>query len=150
VVSREGKDMQVQFVASVSVIAPDPAASRRLYLDTLGLPLEQRGEYYASERIPGTKHFGVWPLAEAAQACYGAADWPRDVPVPQASIEFEVADADAVAEAARELERNGYTLLHSARTEPWGQTVARMLSAEGLIIGLSFAPALHEGTAPRI
>ena len=32
--------MDVQFVASVSVIAPDPAASRRLYVETLGLPLE--------------------------------------------------------------------------------------------------------------
>jgi catechol 2,3-dioxygenase-like lactoylglutathione lyase family enzyme len=148
VISPKGKDMQVQFIASVSVIAPDPAVSRRLYADTLGLPLEQRGEYYASERIPGTKHFGVWPLTEAAQACYGAADWPRDVPVPQASIEFEVADAVAVAEAARELEGNGYTLLHSARTEPWGQTVARMLSDEGLIVGLSFAPSLHEATDP--
>ena len=27
--------------------------------------------------------------------------------------------------------------------EPWGQTVARMLSDEGLIVGLSFAPALR-------
>jgi hypothetical protein len=76
VISRKGKDMQVQFIASISVIAPDPAASRRFYLDTLGLSLEQRGDYYASEDIPGTKHFGVWPFTEAAQACYGAADWP--------------------------------------------------------------------------
>jgi catechol 2,3-dioxygenase-like lactoylglutathione lyase family enzyme len=148
VISRKGKDMQVQFIASISVIAPDPVASRRLYLDTLGLPLEQRGDYYASERIPGSKHFGVWPLTEAAQACYGAADWPRNVPIPQASIEFEVADVDAVTEAARELEANGYALLHAARTEPWGQTVARMLSNEGLIVGLSFAPSLHDATTP--
>ncbi|MGZ4506362.1 MAG: VOC family protein [Blastococcus sp.] len=147
-ISRKGNDMQVQFIASISVIAPDPAASRRLYLDTLGLPLEQRGDYYASERIPGSKHFGVWPLSEAAQACYGTADWPSDVPVPQASIEFEVADADSVADAAREREGNGYTLLHPARTEPWGQTVARMLSDEGLVVGLSFAPALHGATDP--
>ncbi|MGZ4607233.1 MAG: VOC family protein [Blastococcus sp.] len=147
-ISRKGNDMQVQFIASISVIAPDPAASRRLYLDTLGLPLEQRGDYYASERIPGSKHFGVWPLSEAAQACYGTADWPSDVPVPQASIEFEVADTDSVADAARELEGNGYTLLHPARTEPWGQTVARMLSDEGLVVGLSFAPALHGATDP--
>ena len=68
------------------------------------------------------------------------------MPIPQASIEFEVVDATAVAEAARELEGNGYTLLHPARTEPWGQTVARMLSDEGLIVGLSFAHSLHEAT----
>lgn len=137
--------MQVQFVTSVAVVAPDPAASRRLYVDTLGLPLERLdGEYYASERVPGSKHFGVWPLAQAAQACYGTQEWPRDVRVPQASIEFELADADAVAAGARELEASGYTLLHGSRTEPWGQTVARLLSDEGLIVGLSFAPSLHE------
>ena len=137
--------MQVQFVASVAVVAPDPPASRRLYVDTLGLPLERLdGEYYASERIAGSKHFGVWPLAQAAQACYGTPEWPGDVPVPQVSIEFELADADAVADGARELEGNGYTLLHGSRTEPWGQTVARLLSDEGLIVGLSFAPSLQE------
>lgn len=135
--------MQVQFIAGVSVVTPDPAASRRFYVDALGLPLERRGDYYASERIPGSKHFGLWPLAEAAQACFGTADWPDDVPLPQAGIEFEVADADAVTGAARELEANGYTLLHPARTEPWGQTVARLLSEEGLIVGLSFIPEFH-------
>jgi hypothetical protein len=82
---------------------------------------------------------------QAAQACYGTPDWPRDVPIPQASIEFELADADAVAEAARELEAHGFPLLHPPRTEPWGQTVARTLSGEGLIVGLSFAPSLHDG-----
>jgi catechol 2,3-dioxygenase-like lactoylglutathione lyase family enzyme len=139
--------MQVQSITSVAVIAPDPPASRRLYVDALGLPLERLdGEYYASERIPGSQHFGVWPLAQAAEACYGTRDWPADVPVPQASIEFELADADAVAAGARELEGNGYRLLHGARTEPWGQTVARTLSEEGLIVGLSFAPSLHEAS----
>jgi hypothetical protein len=29
------------------------------------------------------------------------------------------------------------------RTEPWGQTVARLQSSEGAIIGLSYAPSLH-------
>jgi hypothetical protein len=34
-------------------------------------------------------------------------------------------------------------MLHGARTEPWGQTVARLLSAEGAIVGLSYAPWMH-------
>ena len=63
--------------------------------------------------------------------------------VPQVSIEFEVADADAVAAGAEELEERGFELLHGARTEPWGQTVARLLSAEGSIVGLSYAPWQH-------
>jgi hypothetical protein len=32
-----------------------------------------------------------------------------------------------------------FTLLHDARTEPWGQTVARLQSSEGAIIGVSYA-----------
>ena len=66
--------------------------------------------------------------------------------VPQASIEFEVEDADAVAAAAAELQREGYELLHPARTEPWGQTVTRLLTEDGLIVGISFAPSRHEGS----
>ncbi len=73
---------------------------------------------------------------------------PGEVPIPQASLEFEVANADAVVEAARELEANGYTVLHPARTEPWGQTIARVLSEEGLIVGLSFAPWPHNASDP--
>jgi catechol 2,3-dioxygenase-like lactoylglutathione lyase family enzyme len=136
--------VDVQFVASLSVIAPDPAASRRLYVETLGLPLERlEGEYFASERIDGTRHFGVWPLGEAARACFGTDTWPADRPVPQASVEFELADPPAVAAGAAELEASGHTLLHGARTEPWGQTVARLQSVEGLVVGLSYAPWLH-------
>jgi catechol 2,3-dioxygenase-like lactoylglutathione lyase family enzyme len=136
--------MKIEFVASVSVIAPDPARSRSLYVDALGLPLERTdGEYYSSERIGGSKHFGVWPLEQAAQACFGTPHWPTDRPVPQVSIEFEVADAEAVADAAEQLRARGHTLLHGARTEPWGQTVARLQSAEGCVVGISYAPWLH-------
>jgi catechol 2,3-dioxygenase-like lactoylglutathione lyase family enzyme len=136
--------VDVQFIASVSVIAPDPAASRHLYLEALGLPLERLdGEYFASERIDGSRHFGVWPLTEAARACFGTDAWPTDRPVPQVSIEFELADADAVAAGAAELRAAGHELLHEARTEPWGQTVARLQTVEGLIVGLSYASWLH-------
>jgi len=142
--------MQIDFIASVAIIVKDPAAGRRLFVDTLGLPLDNVGgddAYIASEHIDGSKHFGVWPLAEAAQACFGTSQWPSQYPVPQASIEFEVADAAAVAAAAAELEARGYRLLHAARTEPWGQTVARWLSDEGAILGISYAPALHPAAA---
>jgi hypothetical protein len=52
--------------------------------------------------------------------------------VPQVSIEFEVADASAVAAAAEELTATGLELLHDAREEPWDQTVARLALARGL------------------
>ncbi len=138
--------MDIIFVATIAVIAPDPAESRKLYVDALGLPLAcaEGSDYWHSESVAGTKHFGIWPLSEAAQACLGQAEWPADRPRPQASIEFEVADAAAVEAAAAELEDRGFELLHRAREEPWGQTVARLLSAEGLIVGISYTPSLHD------
>ena len=111
--------MDVQFITSVAVITPNPAVSRRLYLDAVGLPLTAEADgYLHSEDIDGSKCFGVWPLAQAAQACFGTPDWPADRPVPQASIEFEVTDVDAVQVAADELKDMGFALLHQARTEP--------------------------------
>jgi hypothetical protein len=86
----------------------------------------------------------VWPLSEAAQACFGTPEWPADRTVPQTSIEFELRDPDAVQSAADELRQRGFALLHDAREEPWGQTVARLQSLEGSIIGISYAPALHD------
>jgi catechol 2,3-dioxygenase-like lactoylglutathione lyase family enzyme len=137
--------MNVQFITGVAVIAADPPASRKLYMGAFGLPLEtaEGDDYYHSEHVEGAKHFGVWPLTQAAQACFGAPEWPADRPVPQASIEFEVADAPAVDAAAQELRAAGFDVLHDARTEPWGQTVARVQSAEGLVIGVSYVPGLH-------
>jgi uncharacterized glyoxalase superfamily protein PhnB len=82
-------------------------------------------------------------LSDAARACFGAAEWPAERPVPQVSIEFDVADADAVGAAAEELQDAGYDLLHAAREEPWGQTVARLQSPEGAIVGISYTPALR-------
>jgi catechol 2,3-dioxygenase-like lactoylglutathione lyase family enzyme len=137
--------MNVLFIAGVAVVAADPARSRELLVDAIGLPLEAGpgSDYFHSERIGGSKHFGVWPLEQAARACFGTDEWPADLPLPQVSIEFEVENADAVAAAARELRDRGFELLHDAREEPWGQTVARLLSSEGSIVGISYAPALH-------
>ena len=137
--------MDVSFITSVAVVAADPAQSRQLFMGALGLPLEGEGNgYYSGGNIAGSKHFGVWPLTEAAQACFGSPVWPAGLLVPQASIEFEVADADAVVAAGAELQQAGYELLHPARTEPWGQTVARLLTSDGLIVGISYAPVLHD------
>jgi len=138
--------VKIEFIASFAAVTPDPAGSRTLYVDALGLPLDhaEGDDYIHSEHINGSKHFGVWPLTQAAQACFGSPEWPTDRPTPQACIEFEVADADAVAAAAQELRDIGHAVLHDARVEPWGQTVARLLSPENLIIGLSYAPWLHD------
>ena len=139
--------MNILFIAGFAVVTPDPPESRKLYVDALGLPLGsgEGDEYLHSEKIGGSKHFGVWPLTQAAQACFGTPNWPDDRPVPQASVEFEVESVDAVQAAADELRADGFTMLHEARTEPWGQTVARLQSPEGAIVGISFAPWMHDG-----
>jgi len=80
--------MRIEFIASFATVTPDLSASRALYVEALGLPLEHAvgDDYLHSEAIDGSKHFGVWPLTQAAQACFGTSQWPDDVPVPQASI----------------------------------------------------------------
>jgi hypothetical protein len=104
------------------------------------LPLQQDkgSDYIFSEQIEGSKHFGVWPLSDAAQACFGSKEWPADRPIPQASVESEVEDAESVASAATELESKRYVLLHASRTEPWSQTIAHLQTPEGAIIGISY------------
>lgn len=137
--------MDVQFVASVAPIVRDAEASRSFYRDALSLSFEgQEGDYVYTHQLEGTKHFGLWPLSEAASSCFGTTEWPVEIPVPQGSIEFEVAD---VAAAAAELNDKGYRLIHAARTEPWGQVTARLLSPEGLLIAVCYTPPFHETTA---
>jgi catechol 2,3-dioxygenase-like lactoylglutathione lyase family enzyme len=142
--------VKILFISSVAIVAPDPLQSRKLFMDALGLPLQRHegDDYYFSEKIGGSKHFGIWPLSQAAEACFGTAVWPADRPTPQACIEFEVEDIDSVGLAAQELQAKGYTLLHAVRTEPWGQTVARLQMTDGALVGISYAPWLHEAEQP--
>ena len=139
--------MDVKFITSISIITANPEHSRKLFVNALGLPLHAASpgdDYFFTEKVDGAKHFGVWPLSQAAQACFGTTEWPSDKTIPQISIEFEVATLAAVGEAAAELEVQGFTLTHAARTEPWGQTVARLLTTDGAVIGISYAPSMHE------
>jgi catechol 2,3-dioxygenase-like lactoylglutathione lyase family enzyme len=131
--------MKILFVAGFAPIVHDMAASTRFYIDALELPLE--GEYPNTEKLDGVKHFGLWSLSQAAQSCFGTDEWPTHLPVPQATIEFEVADVES---SATELEAKGYQLLHPAKVEPWKQTIARLISPEGLLVGLSYTPWFHE------
>ena len=137
--------MRIAFVAGFSPIVRDAAASRAFYGDALRLSFEGgEGDYIFTEQLAGVKHLGLWPLAEAARACFGTAEWPTDIPVPQATVEFEVESVDAVGRAAEELEAGGYRLLHPARTEPWTQTITRLLSPEGLLVGICYTPWFHD------
>ncbi len=133
--------MNVLFVAGFGPIAPEMDAAQAFYAGALGLPLAGDASYLSTSDVAGTKHFALWPLSGAAQSCFGADTWPCDVPAPQGWIEFDV---DDVAAATEELAAKGYRVLVANRTEPWGQTVSRVLGPEGLLVGITHTPALRE------
>jgi catechol 2,3-dioxygenase-like lactoylglutathione lyase family enzyme len=138
-------NIDVLFIAGFGPIVRDFGAAKRLYKDILGLPLEGE-DYLNSNQVDGVKEFALWPLSEAAESCFSTNEWPNDLPVPQAWLEFDVADIEA---ATKELEAQGYRLLVSTRKEPWGQTVTRFLSPEGILLGISHTPWLRgEGERP--
>ena len=134
--------MKVLFIAGFGPIASDIEESRRLYEDALGIHFKvEDGDYRHTEKLKGANSFAVWPLAQAAESCFGSSEWPADVPRPQAWLEFDVEDVEA---ATRDLQGRGYMLLVSNRTEPWGQVVSRLLSPEGLLVGLTVTPWMRE------
>lgn len=137
--------MNVSFVAGFGPIVESRDSSARFYIDALGLPFDDPGaDYLSTNSIPGVKHFGLWTLKDCALACFGTEDWPQDRIVPQAGIEFDVESAEAVTDAANELKEKGYSLLVGPKTEPWGQTVARLQTPEGMLVGITHTPRLHE------
>jgi catechol 2,3-dioxygenase-like lactoylglutathione lyase family enzyme len=134
-----------RFIGAVGVITRTLAEGRAFYVDALGLPLKQvEGSHFLHARqLDGSRYFGVWPLSEAAKACFGRARWPAGHPAPQSFIEFEMASPASVAAAAAELESKGVVLLHGPRTDPWGQTIARLQTKDGLVVGVSYVPWMH-------
>jgi catechol 2,3-dioxygenase-like lactoylglutathione lyase family enzyme len=138
--------MKVLFVAGFGPIIRDVAGTTALYLDTLGLPLENDDGYFHTEQLAGAKSFALWPLSQAAQSCFGSETWPESLPKPQAWLEFDV---DDVAAATEELRARGYTVLVAARKEPWGQIVTRLLGPEGLLIGITYTPSMRDDQAEQ-
>ena len=137
--------MKISFVAGFGPIVRDPAESRAWWQATTGLELpEIAPDYYGTDDVDGVKAFALWPLSQAAESTFGAPEWPADIPAPQAWIELDVESAEAVREAAEELRTAGHRLLREAREEPWKQTTARLLSPEGLLVGISYTPWMHK------
>ena len=137
------QELKVLFVAGFGPIVRDRQASAAFYLDTLRLPLNAspgNPEYFHGEALEGVKHFALWPLAQAAEACFGTPAWPAHLPVPQSWLEFDVEDVGA---ATAVLKARGYSVLVDARLEPWGQTVTRLLGPEGILVGLTLTPSMR-------
>ena len=137
--------MKILFIGTIGLITRDRANGRRLFVDNLDLPLRHvKGtDFVFSDRLPGSRYFGVWPESEAARICLGRKRWPKNRAVPQAFVEFEVGSPAKVFAAAVELQAKGISLLHPAHTDPWGQTVVRFQTEDGLIVGISYVPWMH-------
>jgi hypothetical protein len=139
-------NLKILFVAGFGPITTSAGDSKALYLDTLGLPLKPmpgNDTYWFTElnQLEGVKHFALWPLEQASQSCFGTNHWPDHLPIPQAWLEFDVAD---ITLATQQLKDQGCRLLVGNRQEPWGQTVTRFLSPEGLLLGITHTPWLRE------
>jgi len=139
--------MKIEFVAGFGPIVRDVGESHRWWQDALGLELpEIAPDYHGTDDVDGVRAFALWPLSQAAESTFGTSEWPADLPIPQAWIELDVKSAEAVAEVAAELEAKGHRLLRGAREEPWKQVTARLQSPEGLLVGISYTPWMHEGS----
>jgi hypothetical protein len=134
-------NIKVLFIAGFGPIVREATASRELYSLMLGISFkEETGGYLHSEALKGANTFALWPLSQAAQSCFGKDSWPQEVPVPQAWLEFDV---DNVEKATVELESQGHRMLVKNRKEPWGQTVSRFITPEGLLLGITFTPSMR-------
>ena len=132
---------KVLFILGFGPIVRDAAASRKLYGEALGIDFtEENGGYLHTEGLKGANTFALWPLPQAAQSCFGRDTWPQEIPAPQSWLEFDV---DSVEKATTFLESKGYRMLVKNKKEPWGQTVSRFLSPEGLLLGVTFTPSMR-------
>ena len=139
--------MKPSFVAGFGPIPRDVTASRTFWIDELGIAMKEEGpDYWTTGALDGVKTFAAWPLRQAAEATFGRPEWPADLPIPQAWLEIDVATADEVATSVAELRSKGHRILRDAHEEPWHQTTARLLSPEGILVGVTYTPWLHGKT----
>lgn len=127
----------IRHVAGIAEIVDDLQAAVSFYRDDLGLEVDDSASAdYASVKIAGVVHFGLWSREAAAEATFGDRSAVNRVS-PGLTIEFEV---DEVPEASNALEGRGIKLLHGPKTEPWGQTTARFALPSGALCGLAETP----------
>jgi hypothetical protein len=60
---------------------------------------------------------------------------------------MDVDSAEAVAPAVAELQAAGHRVLRGPHEEPWGQTTSRLLSPEGLLVGVTHTPGMHNSAS---
>lgn len=135
--------MGVAFVAGFAALVQSAPDAKRFFGDGLGISFEGDESYPHTGSLDGLKHFGLWSLSECARACFGTDEWPADRIVPQGVIEFDVAAVDDVQTLCDELTAKGYDFIVPPKVEPWGQTVARLQTPEGLLACVTYTPWMH-------
>lgn len=137
--------MKISFVAGFGPIVRDPEESRAFWGGGLSIGLEEAApDYWTNDDLEGVKSFALWPLRQAAESTFGTDAWPDDISAPTTWVELDVESADAVASAVAELEAAGHRVLRGPHEEPWGQTTSRLLSPEGLLVGVTYTPWMHK------
>jgi hypothetical protein len=139
--------LKISFVAGFGPIVRDVGLSRAFWGTGLGIALKEAApdsDYWTNDDLDGVKAFGLWPLSHAAESSFGTDVWPEEIEAPQAWIEFDVESPEAVPGAVDELKSAGYRVLRGAHEEPWGQTTSRLLSPEGLLVGVTYTPWMHQ------
>ncbi len=131
----------IRHMASIGEIVDDMAAAVAFYRDVLGLEVEwNEGTGYATAKVAGAMHFGIWSRESAAEATLGDKEAASRIPLGF-TVEFEV---DEVQAAADTLESKGWKVLQAPRTEDWGQTTSRFLSPSGALCGVAETPWARE------
>ena len=131
----------IRHMASIGEIVDDMAAAVAFYRDVLGLEVEwNEGTGYATAKVAGVVHFGIWSREAAAEATLGDKEAASRIPLGF-TVEFEV---DEVQAAADTLESKGWKVLQAPRTEDWGQTTSRFLSPSGALCGVAETPWARE------
>lgn len=142
--------MQIQFIAGFGPITRSGDEGLAFWGTAFGLHFDEMGpDYYHAHDLAGANVFGLWPLAQAAEATFGSQEWPSDRTQPQSWIEFEMASPEAVRAGADELAEGGHEILAAAHEEPWGQWTARLQSPEGMLVGLSYLRDFHPEAVER-
>jgi catechol 2,3-dioxygenase-like lactoylglutathione lyase family enzyme len=123
----------IRHCAGFAEIVEDVEAAAEFYRG-LGLDVKVENGYGVVE-LPGTLHFGLWNRADAAESTYGSRDRADTIKLGFA-LGIEV---DSVDEAITTVPAVG-----EAKTEPWGQRVARFSTPSGTIIEFSETPWARE------
>ena len=88
----------IRHMASIAEIVEDMAAAVAFYRDVLGLEVEwNEGTGYATAKVAGAMHFGIWSRESAAEATLGDKEAASRIPLGF-TVEFEVDEVQAASE----------------------------------------------------